>query len=223
MPDHLHWETVTPLLRSALTTLMESDQFKMFRLVGGTSLSLQLGHRKSDDIDLFTDAEYDSVDFDAVDKFLRDAFPYVSPLQPGPVGMGTSYLIGDSEDDTVKLDLFYTTDPFIEEALTFGPYRLASTNEITAMKIDVVQRKGRKKDFWDLHELFGHYSLDRMLELHEIRYPYTHDAALIKNNLTHFEDADDDFDPNCLRGKHWELIKLTLVRIVSPNKKPDRR
>lgn len=32
--------------------------FEPFRLVGGTALSLQMGHRLSVDIDLFTDAEY---------------------------------------------------------------------------------------------------------------------------------------------------------------------
>lgn len=39
-----------------------------FRLVGGTALSLQLGHRMSVDIDLFTDAPYRSVDFTAIEK-----------------------------------------------------------------------------------------------------------------------------------------------------------
>ena len=42
---------------------MHEKQFTPFRLVGGTSLSLQLGHRMSDDIDLFTDDPYDSFNF----------------------------------------------------------------------------------------------------------------------------------------------------------------
>lgn len=86
--------------------------FDPFRLVGGTSLSLQLGHRMSDDIDLFTDSPYDSLDFAGVDKFLRKTFGYVSDLTPGPVGMGVSYLVGASKDESVKLDLYYT-DTFI--------------------------------------------------------------------------------------------------------------
>jgi hypothetical protein len=117
--------------------------------VGGTSLSLQLGHRMSDDIDLFTDHPYGSVDFQAIDKFLRESFPYVSDLANAPVGMGVSYLVGDSKDDVVKLDLCYT-DPFIQAPLQIGPYRLATVEEIIAMKIDIVQRKARKKDFWDI-------------------------------------------------------------------------
>lgn len=78
MPDRLHWNTVRPLLKEALATIMQNDIFQAFRLVGGTSLSLQLGHRKSDDIDLFTDEPYGSIDFAVIDKFLRKTFPYVS-------------------------------------------------------------------------------------------------------------------------------------------------
>jgi len=44
---------------------MSEELFVPFRLVGGTNLSLLYGHRKSDDIDLFTDADYGSLDFDS--------------------------------------------------------------------------------------------------------------------------------------------------------------
>jgi predicted nucleotidyltransferase component of viral defense system len=32
---------------------------------------------------------------------------------------------------------------------------MATVEEIIAMKLDVMQRGGRKKDFWDLHELLS--------------------------------------------------------------------
>ena len=40
----------------------------------------------------------------------------------------------------------------------FENIRMASENEIIAMKLDVVLRGGRKKDFWDLH-----YYLDKVV------------------------------------------------------------
>lgn len=213
MPDKLHWETVTPLLTETLTILSKHQLFQSFRLVGGTSLSLQLGHRMSDDIDLFTDAPYDSIDFKAIDTLLRNTFSYVSVLQTGPVGMGTSYLVGESVNDTVKVDLFYT-DTFIRPALEVGPYRLATIEEIIAMKIEVVQRIARKKDFWDLHELLESHTPSQMIALHKERYPYGHDEALIRQNFTDFTRADEEFNPICLRGKHWELIKLDIVQAM---------
>ena len=210
MPDRLHWNTVKPILKEVLTVLMQEEQFDRFRLVGGTSLSLQLGHRMSDDIDLFTDEPYGSLNFAAIDKFLRKTFKYVSDLAPGPVGMGVSYLVGHSKDESVKLDLFYT-DTFIQPALAIGPHRLATVAEIIAMKIDIVQRKARKKDFWDLDELFEKYSVEEMIVLHKQRYPHGHDEKVIRKNFVDFERADEDFTPICLKGKHWELIKLDFV------------
>lgn len=213
MPDQLHWNTVKPLLKDTLTKLMQSDIFQPFRLVGGTSLSLQLGHRISDGIDLFTDEAYDSIDFAEIDKFLRNTFPYVSDLAQGPVGMGVSYLVGNGENQTVKLDLFYT-DNFIQPSLQMDLYRLATVEEIIAMKIDIVQRKARKKDFWDIHELLGTHTPAQMISLHAQRYPYNHEEDLIRTNFTDFSRADEDFDPICLRGKYWELIKLDMVKAL---------
>ena len=213
MPDRLHWNTVKPILKEVLTKLMQEKLFAPFRLVGGTSLSLQLGHRMSDDIDLFTDETYDSLDFIAIDKFLRKTFKYVSDLAPGPVGMGVSYLVGHSKDETVKVDLFYT-DTFIQPLLEIGPYRLATVEEIIAMKIDIVQRKARKKDFWDLDELIEKYSIEQMIALHKQRYLHSHDEKVIRENFVNFERADEDFTPICLKGKHWELIKLDFVQRV---------
>ena len=68
--NRLHYETVSPLLRNVLHEMMSCEIFAPFLLVGGTALSLQLGHRVSDDIDLFTDAEYGSLDFQAMQSWL---------------------------------------------------------------------------------------------------------------------------------------------------------
>ncbi len=62
---------------------------------------------------------------------------------------------------------------FIQPALLVDGIRLATIEEIIAMKIDVVQRVGRKKDFWDLHELLIDHDIQTMLDLHQQRYPYT--------------------------------------------------
>lgn len=63
----LHYNTFNNVLKNSLITLMNSKEFDQFRLVGGTALSLQLGHRLSVDIDLFSDAPYGSIDFKAID------------------------------------------------------------------------------------------------------------------------------------------------------------
>jgi len=127
--------------------------------------------------------------------------------------MGMSYLIGDDENESVKLDLYYT-EPFIQPELIIGPYRIATIEEVIAMKMDIVQRGARKKDFWDLHELLNKYSPGQMIEFHKERYPYNHNKKNICENLTNFTNADDDFDPICLKGKYWELIKFDIIQAI---------
>jgi len=213
MSNKLFYKTVSPLLLRVLKTLMANKEFHKFRLVGGTGLSLYRGHRESIDIDLFTDAAYGSIDFDKIDSFLRSHYRYVDSSNNNIIGFGKSYFVGESENNSIKLDLFYT-DEFIDEATLIDDIRLASVEEIIAMKLDVIQRGGRKKDFWDIHELMDDFSIDKMFSLHKKRYPYGHEKVLLINQFTQFENADGDFDPVCLRQKHWELIKVDMIHFI---------
>jgi len=213
LEDKLHWETVTPELQSVLHQFMKEPIFDQFRLVGGTALSLYLGHRASVDIDLFSDTDYGTIDFNSIDQYLQSQYPYVSKVGPGTVGMGRSFLIGNDADHTIKVDVYYT-EPFVFPLKTIEGIRLASIEEIVAMKFDIVQRVARKKDFWDIHELLDHYSLKNMIELHQQRYPYSHDRDEIIKNITVFNKADDDLNPECFRGKHWEIIQVELVEVL---------
>ena len=88
--------------------------------------------------------------------------------------MGKSYSVGTDNNNVVKLDVFYT-DTFIQPTLIADEIIMTTTEEIIAMKIDVVQRIGRKKNFWYLHELLSQQNISTMLSLHQQRYPYTHD------------------------------------------------
>lgn len=57
----LHKEAVDPSLLELLDQLQHKEYLKGFYLVGGTALTLRIGHRKSFDIDLFSDFNFDSV------------------------------------------------------------------------------------------------------------------------------------------------------------------
>jgi hypothetical protein len=206
----LQWNTVDPALRKSLDILMQSNTLVQFRLVGGTALSLHLGHRMSVDIDLFTDSAYGSVDFTLIEIFLDKTFPFFKTNGTGLIGMGCSYLIGSNARNAIKLDIYYANDNFIRQAEISDGIRLASVEEIAAMKMDVVLRGGRKKDFWDIHELLNRHSLQELVLLHKERHEYLHDYEKLIAQLNDFSIADDDFDPICLRGKHWEIVKYEI-------------
>jgi hypothetical protein len=210
----LYWNTVNSLLKETLQTLMPAAELKSFRLVGGTALSLHLGHRMSVDIDLFTDATYGSIDFDAIEGFLKKSFGIVTGTFGDNPGMGKSYLLGPDSGNLVKLDIYYSMDPFFQELIEEDGIRMATVDEITAMKMDIVQRGGRKKDFWDLHELLSKYNLNEMITLHRKRFEWTHDEGLICQNFIAFSEADLEPDPLCLKHKYWEFIKDDLVEAL---------
>lgn len=212
--SYLHYETVTPLLKEILGILMGEESFAPFRLVGGTNLSLRYGHRKSVDIDLFTDAEYRSLDFRVFERFLQSHFPYYDCSDTTSIiGFGRGYYIGPSEQEAIKLDLMYT-DPFLKAADCIDGIRMASIEDIIAMKMNVVSRGGRKKDFWDLHMLLTEYPLAKMFALHARRHEWEHNTDELLERLTDFRMADEDPDPACLRGLDWSDIKLDLVDAV---------
>lgn len=208
--ENLHWNTVSPLLKEVLVDLMQEELFLPFRLVGGTALSLQIGHRMSVDIDLFTDAEYSSIDFKSIQNFLKNKYSFYSTSPIDIVAFGTYFKVGYSEKESIKLDLCYTDD-YVFDVLAVDTVRMASVEEIIAMKLDIILRGGRKKDFWDLHYYLEKIPLDIMISYFQKRYPYNEDYVKIKQMLCDFEAADLDFEPNCLLGKNWEMIKMDFL------------
>jgi predicted nucleotidyltransferase component of viral defense system len=208
--ENLYWNTVSPLLKEILIDLMQEELFSPFRLVGGTALSLQIGHRMSVDIDLFTDADYGSIDFGKIRTFLKNKYVFYNTSPAEIVAFGTYIEIGNSESDFIKLDLYYT-DPYINTIQEVQSIRMASIQEIIAMKLDVILRGGRKKDFWDLHYFLDKFSIDEMISFFEKRYPYTNDSLKVKEMLVNFDAADLDFDPICLLDKKWEMIKIDFA------------
>ena len=220
----LHYNTVSTQLLDCLQKLMEKDAFNDFVLVGGTALSLQLGHRISIDIDLFTAIDYGSMDLEKIKKTLLNTFPYIDNLDKlNGRNLGYSVYIGNNKNESVKLDLFYT-DNFITPIVSQDNLRMASLQEIAAMKMEAIVNSKRKKDFWDIHELLEHFTLEEMIQYGIQRNPYTLTEESIMNvlcNLTEDTDLSNDKYVNCLRGKFWELIVEDL-RITAEQYKKQR-
>lgn len=62
----LRYQTIESGTLELLRKLMQTDEFKELRLVGGTSLALQIGHRSSIDIDLFGILDTDQFEIDKI-------------------------------------------------------------------------------------------------------------------------------------------------------------
>lgn len=202
----LYYNTITPVLMNALSKLMREKAFNGFRLVGGTALTLQLGHRISVDIDLFTDMEYGSMNLVEMKASIQSAFPYVEGLEKLETNApGYTLYCGENEKDVVKVDLFYT-DPFLFPPIIDGDLRIANARDIAAMKILAVSNTSRGKDYWDIHELLNHFSLNEMLNLATERFPYTIDKNEVLTKLATIPIEIDDPSIISLKGDYWEFV-----------------
>lgn len=162
---NLHYETVSPLLKETLQKLVNSPIFKDFTLIGGTCLSLQLGHRRSIDIDLFTDIDYGTMNTKEMKEFIQRSFPYSENTDSlDTSALGYTLYMGDSPIDKIKVDFFYT-EKFIFPIQEIDHIRIADIREIAAMKLSAItEEEPRQKDFWDIHELNEKYSFKDMID-----------------------------------------------------------
>ena len=84
--------------------------------------------------------------------------------------------------------------------------------------MEAINTGGRKKDWWDIHELLKTFSLIQLLLLHEKWEEWTHNDEELLTKLIQFEEADRQPDPKCLKGKNWDDIKLDIIDYVTEAK-----
>lgn len=193
----LHLETIHPDTFSLLNVLCEQPELKDFRLCGGTSLALQIGHRISVDLDFFG-----MPDFPFPENLLQLKIPGIEIKENY-----SSQKIYSCFMNGVKVDFVHYRYPWIASEIHFESARLCGLEEIAAMKLEAIKGRGRKRDFFDLYYLLQSLSLDKCLELNLKKFSKS-DQSLILRSLSYFEDAEEDEDPVLLKEKlSWSEVK----------------
>lgn len=170
---------------------MKEDQLNDFVLVGGTALALQIGHRISVDIDLFTDHHFDAKE---ILNTLRKTMK-VELNMSRPNGM--QLII-----ENLKVDLYNWAVPFIEKPNINDGLRLASLKDIAAFKLDAITTRKTKKDYYDLYFLLDKLSLEGMLNAYKKKYPYNSSKNVIVA-LSSCSAADNNEQPELLKLVSW--------------------
>ncbi|HHL57564.1 MAG: hypothetical protein DRI88_05095 [Bacteroidetes bacterium] len=182
-----------------LRQLMCFDEFSGLRLAGGTALSLQKGHRRSVDLDLFGEIEFERVD--TVNTF--SGFKNVAVLK-------NSKNINIYSIEGIKVDFVNYSYPWLEEYLLTEGIRLAGTKDIAAMKLAAITGRGSKKDFTDIYFLLQEYSLKEMMGFYNQKY-FDGSEFLVLKSLAYFADAEKDADLDMLVQVSWDKIKSTIL------------
>jgi len=199
----LYKNTVTRETLDLIQKLMDDAKLEQFFLVGGTALSLKIGHRISIDIDLFSLQKFDP-------NLLQDhiLWNYGSNLKV----VGSGALMGLIEG--VKVDFITHPYPHVQPLDNVENIRMASLQDIAAMKLNAIVGSGERiKDFVDLYYLLEKLNYSEMLDYYRQKYPnVTVDMA--NRSVAYHQQIDMEVPIDLLDGKlQWEKVANKLISI----------
>lgn len=205
----LSLQTVLPDTLELLKTLMQQPLLGQMRLVGGTALALQYGHRRSVDLDFFgTTTE----DVDELTAVMHECAHEV--IRGNCTKRIKAYFLDGIKVDVVNYDYKWIDEPILEDGL-----RLASPKDIAAMKVNAVMGRGTKKDFIDVYFLLQHFSFDEIMQLYLQKYTDGSEYRALLS-MSYFADADPQPMPFMFQNTSWDTVKAEIRQQVETyNKK----
>lgn len=202
----LHQETVDQSTLELLTELQRKEYLKGFYLVGGTALALKLGHRKSVDLDLFSDFAFDT---GLMLENLSADFPFRLYFS------ATNTLKGSING--IQVDIMAHRYPLVREPQVTEALSMLSVEDIVAMKFNAITINGQRvKDFIDIYYLLDEFTLAEMMEFYRTKYPLYNEVNVLKS-LTWFEDVDISDWPVLLKSPdlEWSAVKKKIRKATS--------
>ena len=201
----LHKETVETSTLELLKRLQSESLLSSFNLVGGTSLALRLGHRKSVDLDLFSKEDFD---LQEIKEMLVNQYDFKVGYEKGKTLKG---FIGKVMVDLIRYDY-----PHIQPVETEEGLRLESLPDVVAMKLSTICDNGsRIKDFIDIAHLSAVYSFAEMLGFYSQKYPNSN-LIMPAKALVYFNDINFNESVVMMQGQFdWNKIAKRLDEMAA--------
>jgi predicted nucleotidyltransferase component of viral defense system len=114
----------------------------------------------------------------------------------------------------VKIDMVLLPYPYIRPIEIVEDIRLVSMEDIAAMKLSAVARRGVKKDFWDIAELLDVFKLEEMVQFYKEKYT-SRDIFHLLRSLVYFDDAETQKNPDPLKKMTWKQVKIKVEKAVN--------
>lgn len=198
--NELHWNTITPVIRSVWQGFSSSAISAEFYLAGGTALALQLGHRLSVDLDFFSQTQSD---IPALMEPLRHALKGFSPILSDSSWGNLVFLANN-----VRVGFYGYGYDLVKPLLKIENFSLASVEDIGLMKLDALLSRASRKDFHDLYELRKRIELRELLKLAPQKYPDVRDfEAQVARHLAFFDRAEQESPVPLIEQVEWETVK----------------
>lgn len=199
----LHKETIDQPTLELLKELQQKKYLQSFSLVGGTALALHYGHRKSVDIDLFSDFSFDT------GKLLENL---TSDFKFQLFFTAQSTIKGSING--VQIDIIAHRYPLLSPPVTAEGISILAVEDIAAMKLNAIAVSGQRvKDFIDIYYLLDYFSLAELFSFYKKKYTQYNEVNVIKS-ITWFNDVVMDDWPVILKDKNlkWDSIKNRIVK-----------
>ncbi len=189
--------TIEPNTLELLKKLQQTDELKNFYLAGGTSLALQIGHRLSIDLDLFSLTVFDT---NNLLEFLEQNYNFRSDY------IAKNTLKGSIKD--VKIDFITHKYPLVNPIVEIEGVKLYTEEDIAAMKLNAISGNGtRSKDFVDLYFLLKKYSVEQLLQFYKTKYQTRNILHVIKS-MVYFDDISLQDWPELILEKNLNSQKI---------------
>ncbi len=202
----LHLNSINEVTHQLLQSLCSKEYLQNFALAGGTSLALQLGHRKSIDIDLFS---FDDVNMPEISLFLENEYDEIEIRRTTPVFIFCN--INGIRSAFVKNN----KSNLLKQCITIDGIRMYSIEDIAAMKLNAICGRGSKKDFYDIYLLLQKFTLKELLTFFDTKFNSDNSWMAIKS-LQYFEDADQNEQPELLiTYPDWNKMKQFFIKTVN--------
>jgi predicted nucleotidyltransferase component of viral defense system len=199
----LQAKALAPAALGLLRKINGMEPFEHFCLVGGTNLALRYGHRVSVDLDFFSKEAF--VSNDIVSAISRNFRHFELVFQKNQT------LIFDIEG--VRVDFVQYPFEWLRPFEIIDGIRFAQVEDLIPMKIQGIENRKSKKDFWDIALLMQHYPVEEMFNIMQQKFPFV-DVGHLIHSFTYFDDADLQPDPLALDGITWEFVKETVRNAV---------
>lgn len=201
----LKTEGINEYLLKTLKKIQRDELFNDFNLVGGTALSLHIGHRISDDIDLFTDKKFNR---ETIEYFIKNNIDKNAKIINNQGNIFQMFI----EKERLKLDFVELPYPLLDPVIKTEEIRLAGINDISAMKVAATGTRGYEaKDFFDLYYLLKEITIDKIFDNFIKKYQQK-DFLHYVRSVIFFDDVPDS---------SWNALK-PLKEKVSKNEIQDK-
>ena len=195
----LYWELISSQMQQVMGTFGKSELGSRFYLAGGTALALQKGHRRSVDLDFFSETE-------DIPTLRERILQVLKRHQPVLVDQSWGNLLFLA--DSVQVGFYGYGYKLVEPTVRAADIQLASVADIGLMKLDALSGRASRKDFIDLYFICQEISLQQLLFAAPDKYPFVRDfEAQVVRQLAYFERAEQE-EPFPLRQEvTWESVK----------------